>query len=124
MDTILVVEDDPEFRDFLGTLFRLDGRRVEGVGHCREALAILASGVPLDLIVLDLWLPDQDGLDLCRAVKAAASGPPILVVTAAPGVEDEALAAGADLVLHKPVTVPDLRGAVRALLAADRRRAG
>lgn len=119
---ILIVEDDAEFAGFLSAVFRLDGARVECAADVPTARAYLASSPPPDLVVVDLWLPEVSGLDLLREIAAARPTLPTLVVTAVPGVEDEALAAGARLVLEKPVTAARLRSAARTLLALRGRR--
>src|SRR5512145_2203679 len=113
---ILVVEDDPEFAGFVARVLRLDGHQVESAADGAAACRFLAAGGRVDLLVLDIWLPGSNGLEICREVKRRRRAPPVLVVTAVPDIDAEAAGAGADLVLHKPVAAPRLRSAVRELL--------
>lgn len=117
---ILVVEDDPEFAGFLAAILRLDGHVVESAADAAAARQVLSSWGSVDLVVLDVWLPGTNGLDICREVKGRRRPPPVLVVTAVPGIDGEAVRAGADLVLRKPVDAPRVRSAVRALLGPHR----
>jgi len=82
----------------------------------REALE-WASGVPFDVIVLDLLLPELDGLAVCRELRARGSRTPILMLTARDGVDDRVagLDAGADDYLVKPFALKELLARLRAL---------
>ena len=77
---ILVVDDDREIRDLLGRFLRRHGYRVETAADGRQMFAALGAG-RFDLIVLDLMLPGEDGLSLCRRVRADSSLP-IIMLTA------------------------------------------
>jgi DNA-binding response OmpR family regulator len=76
---------------------------------------------PIDLILLDLGLPDIDGLDVLRALSARESDVPVIVLTARTEASDraEALRLGAIEYLTKPLPFPDLLGSVRASLGSD-----
>ena len=118
---ILVVEDERPFRDALERVLRTDGYEVELAGDGQAALRALSVRSP-DAIVLDVILPELDGIEVCRRLRAAGDRVPVLMVTALDAVEDRVagLDAGADDYLVKPFSISELRARVRALL----RRAG
>ena len=113
---VLVVEDSGPTRDLVV-------RSLEDAGIQVTAAARLATGLrhalndPIDVILLDLMLPDGDGLDLCRELRAAGRTTPILCLTARAEVADRVrgLDAGADDYLKKPFALAELRARVRAL---------
>jgi response regulator of citrate/malate metabolism len=109
---VLVVDDEPLIADaHRAYTERLDGFEVVGVAHtAREAMAALRT-VPVDLVLLDLHLPDKHGLDLCRALRAAGSGVDILAVTSARDVATvrAAVALGVTHYLLKPFTFAAFR---------------
>jgi two-component system response regulator MprA len=118
---ILVVEDERPFRDALERVLRTDGYEVELAGDGQAALRALSVRPP-DAIVLDVILPELDGIEVCRRLRTAGDRVPVLMVTALDAVEDRVagLDAGADDYLVKPFSISELRARVRALL----RRAG
>lgn len=114
---LLLVEDSPRLRELVGETIRGAGWRFDAVGSTSEADAALAS-TRYDLILLDLGLPDGDGLDLLRALRARRDATPVLVLTAR-GAVDERIAgldAGADDYLAKPFNNGELLARARALL--------
>lgn len=113
--TILVVDDEPHIRRLLqGTLGRA-GYRVAEAASAREALAMLA-GEP-DVVLLDLGLPDRDGLELVPVIRKQSSAP-ILVVSARDATEQKvtALDLGAADYVTKPFDTEELLARVRAAL--------
>jgi two-component system, OmpR family, catabolic regulation response regulator CreB len=120
---ILLVEDEPDIA-FVVRLCLDPGRfALACAGTLAEARDLLARGPRPDLVVLDLGLPDGDGLTLCREVKAAHPGLPVMVLTAYTDDDARRLAreAGADRFVEKPFDPDDLRATVDELLG--RRRA-
>jgi two-component system OmpR family response regulator len=119
---ILVVDDDPEIRKLLARYIESQGFRVLLAANCRELRDQLASQ-HVDLIVLDVMLPDGSGLDLCRDLRAQRSNVPIILLTALKEDVDRiiGLEIGADDYLGKPFNPRELIARVRAVL---RRRAG
>jgi DNA-binding response OmpR family regulator len=112
---ILVVEDDEVVQGSVARALRVEGHAVTTAGDLASAREGVAGGV--DLIVLDLRLPDGFGLDLCRELRSEGSQTPILVLTALSEIARrvESLDAGADDFLAKPFAVSELRARVRAL---------
>lgn len=113
---ILIVEDEPQIRRIVRSALEDEGCRVVEAGSAASALEQTATAMPA-LIVLDLGLPDRDGVTLIRELRAW-SAVPVLVLSAR-SAEDEkiaALDAGADDYLAKPFGVGELRARVRAVL--------
>jgi len=118
---ILVVDDDQAVRDSLRRALILEGYDVEIAEDGTSALRSLAQSAP-DAVILDLQLPDIDGLEVCRRLRITGDPTPILMLTARDAVGDrvEGLDAGADDYLVKPFNLAELFARLRALL---RRRA-
>ncbi len=113
---ILVVEDDAAIRRLLARTFDRAGYGVVEAGDGRAALAALAIDKP-DLVLLDLGLPDRDGLELVPLL-ARAPGPTVIVVTARDATDDKiaALDLGADDYVTKPFDTEELLARVRSSL--------
>ena len=125
---ILVVEDDPAVRNSLSRALRLEGYEAELHEEGGSAIRSLQVAAP-DAILLDLQLPDVDGLEICRRIRASGDTTPILMVTARDAVDDRVagLDAGADDYLVKPFDLAELFARLRALLrrrGPDRGRGG
>ena len=114
---LLVVEDDPRLGRLLVRLFTEDRHVVELAGTGRDGLAAADSGSSLDAIVLDVGLPDLDGLEVARRIRARGSRTPIIMLTARDGLPDRiaGLDAGADYYLTKPFAYEELAARLRAL---------
>jgi two-component system, OmpR family, response regulator MprA len=114
---ILVVDDDRSVRDALRRALTLGGYEVEVVEDGRQALTRLSNSAP-DAVVLDIGLPEVDGLEVCRRVRGAGDRTPILMLTARDAVSDriDGLDAGADDYLVKPFDLGELKARLRALL--------
>jgi len=118
---VLVVDDDPEIVTFLATLLELEGIESTVATSAAAALEKLEHGVP-NLVLLDIAMPDRDGLDLCRALKKdpRTRDVPVFVVSARPGkdVVERALAAGAEEFIRKPFENQELISRIRVRLSA------
>jgi DNA-binding response OmpR family regulator len=114
--TVLVVEDDAETRAVLAGALTAEGLRVVAVERAAAASQALQPGVAA--AILDVFLPDGNGIDLCRQWRRAGIAVPILVLTARAdiGSRVEGLDAGADDYLVKPFAISELRARLRALL--------
>jgi two-component system, OmpR family, response regulator MprA len=114
---ILIVDDDRALRDALRRALLLGGYEVETAADGGEGLAKVAGGQP-DALVLDIGLPDVDGLEVCRRLRGDGNRLPVLMLTARAAVSDriDGLDAGADDYLVKPFDVGELKARLRALL--------
>ncbi len=120
---ILVVDDDRDIRQLVGDYLRQNGYRVSLAAHGKEMRNLLDSN-RIDLIVLDLMLPGEDGLSLCRNVRAnpALAQLPILMLTARGETIDRVigLEMGADDYLAKPFEPRELLARIRNILRRSR----
>ena len=112
---VLAVEDEPRIRELIADGLRRAGFVVDAFGTVEDA-ALALCGTAYDAVVLDLGLPDGDGIDLLRA--RSPERPPTLVLTARDSVDDRVagLDAGADDYLVKPFAMAELVARVKALL--------
>jgi two-component system OmpR family response regulator len=113
---ILMVDDDPGIRDVVSDFLGRHGYTVETAGDARGMDAVLARG-PVDLIVLDVMMPGEDGLSICRRL-AGQNGPPVIMLSAMGEETDRivGLELGADDYLPKPCNPRELLARVRAVL--------
>jgi two-component system response regulator MprA len=114
---VLVVDDDPAVLDSLERALRIEGYTVDAVGAGFPALERQHDD-PADAVVLDVRLPDLDGLEVCRRMRAAGDGTAVLMLTARDAVGERVagLDAGADDYLVKPFALDELLARLRALL--------
>jgi DNA-binding response OmpR family regulator len=116
---VMIVEDDRAIRELVRLHLTLQGHTVEEIDNGKDALA-RAGAVRFDLILLDLMLPDFDGITVCRSIRAGSvnNRTPILMLTARDTESDKVLGleSGADDYLTKPFGVRELMARVAALL--------
>ncbi len=116
MQTVLIVDDEPNIIELARLYLERDGYNVEGVTNGKDALSKQTTLKP-DLVILDLMLPDFDGFDVCRQIRAKSSVP-ILMLTARREDVDKivGLELGADDYLTKPFNPRELAARVKAIL--------
>ena len=117
--TVLIVEDNKNLNEINCRALRLEGYKVLSALTLEEAENHLASAAP-DVIVLDIMLPDGNGVEFCREIREKTAAP-ILFLTAVKGYKEtlEGLAAGGDDYLNKPYDISILIAKVRAFLRRD-----
>jgi DNA-binding response OmpR family regulator len=117
MSNILLVDDDPHIRQLVRVLLEREGFTIIEAGDGVAALAQLAT-VSVDLVVLDLMMPNMDGWELCRQIRAAATDLPLLMLTAKGETPDKVrgFQLGTDDYLVKPFEPVELVMRVKALL--------
>jgi DNA-binding response OmpR family regulator len=121
MPKILIVEDDPAVRDILKIALEREGMIVEAVGNGERALKSFRSADTLDLVILDIMLPDIDGITLCQEFRRS-SDVPIVMLTAREGERNVVvgLEVGADDYVTKPASPAEIVSRVRAQLRRRR----
>jgi DNA-binding response OmpR family regulator len=117
MAHILLVEDDDAIAEPLARALDREGHEVTRVAEGQAALDVVAAA-PVDLVLLDLGLPDLDGLDVCRRLRDRGSDVAVMMLTARGEELDRVvgLDVGADDYLPKPFSLAELLARVRALL--------
>lgn len=120
-EKLLLVDDEENLRSMLTAALRHHGYDVVAVADGRQALDARADARP-DLVVLDVMLPDVDGFEVCRRMRAEGDHTPVLFLTARDGTEDKVrgLTLGGDDYLVKPFSLEELVARCQALV----RRAG
>jgi two-component system response regulator MprA len=120
-DKILVVDDDRAIRESLARALELDGYEVELAPDGAVALATIRASRP-DVAIVDVMMPNIDGLTVCRVLRAERDRLPILMLTARTETSDRVagLDAGADDYLPKPFELDELMARLRALLRRSR----
>jgi DNA-binding response OmpR family regulator len=117
MNRILIVEDNPRIIDFLASGLQAHGFTIIAVKTGQEALQVSLSG-EIDLIILDLGLPDQDGLQVLKSLRGQGHTIPVIVLTARDGVAHTVagLEGGADDYVTKPFSFEELLARIRVQL--------
>jgi DNA-binding response OmpR family regulator len=115
---VLVVEDDPEIAEPLALTLRREGYEVVTADHGRPALDMMRLGEPIDLVLLDLNLPDLDGLAVCRELRQLGNAVPVIMLTARTDELDQVIGfeSGADDYVTKPFSAAALLARVRVRL--------
>lgn len=115
---VLVVEDEAHLAAGLKLNLEMDGYRVVVARSIREAGAQLLQAAPIDLVLLDVMLPDGDGYSFCRQLRETGHYMPVIMLTARSAAEDRVrgLDSGADDYMPKPFELPELLARVRSAL--------
>src|SRR5580692_3022376 len=114
---LLLVEDEPEIQDFLKQPLADAGYEVDAAKDGRTAI-LLTSGNKYDVLIVDLGLPDQDGIDLILQLRRSGISSPVLILSARRSVDDrvKGLEQGGDDYLTKPFALAELLARLRNLL--------
>jgi two-component system response regulator MprA len=114
---VLVVDDEPAVRDSIERVLRHEGFEVDIAADGREAIRRLAISRP-DAVLLDVLMPQLDGLEVCRRMRDTGDRTPVLMLTARDAVDERVagLEAGADDYLPKPFALEELLARLQALL--------
>jgi two-component system OmpR family response regulator len=122
---VLVVDDEPNIRELVQVALKFHGCSVTAGASGHEALQRASTDQP-DLIVLDVMLPDIDGFEVCRRLRAQANDVPVIFLTARDTTSDTVtgLALGGDDYITKPFSVEALVARVRAVLRRATRQGG
>lgn len=122
MEKILVIEDDRATRKALQQIFETEGYAIEVATNGVEGLAAFHAIKP-DFVVLDLRMPQMNGQDVCKKIRAASEEVPILILTGSADEVDRVLLLelGADDYVIKPFSPKELMARVRAVLRRSRR---
>ncbi len=115
---LLIVEDDFEMRDLLRKVLEKEGYRVSVAGDGHEALVLLSPGA-FDLVVTDMLMPEDGGLELLQVIRETHPGLPVIIITAFGdwGSYSRALELGAAAFISKPLKMAELIGAIHTALA-------
>ncbi len=114
---LVVVEDDDSIRDLLGAGLRFAGYEVQTVANGAGALQLITDTRP-DLVILDVNLPDMDGFEVCRRLRAAGDGVPVIFLTARRDTDDmrAGYGQGGDDYVTKPFSLDELTFRIAAVL--------
>ncbi len=114
---VLVVDDEPTLAELLSMALRYEGWTVQTAGDGRSAVRVAKDFGP-DVVILDVMLPDIDGLEVLRKLRAQAPAVPVLFLTARDAVEDRVagLTAGGDDYVTKPFSLEEVVARLRGLL--------
>ncbi|MEP9361629.1 response regulator transcription factor [Nocardioides sp. CN2-186] len=122
MATIGLCEDDPAIRRIVLAALQHAGHDAVAAHDGREALSLFGTNDAIDVIILDIGLPDADGRDVCLALRSAGQSAPVIFLTALGAVHERlaGFSAGADDYLPKPFDVKELIARVEALAKRGR----
>jgi two-component system, OmpR family, alkaline phosphatase synthesis response regulator PhoP len=121
-ERVLIVDDEPNIVQLARLYLEREGFKVDSVGDGRSALAVVEQRPPA-MLVLDIMLPELDGLEVCRRLRAAGNSLPILMLTARDDDVDKILGLelGADDYLTKPFNPRELVARIKAILRRGER---
>jgi DNA-binding response OmpR family regulator len=116
--SVLVVEDEAHLAAGLKLNLELDGYRVAVARSLREAAAKLVEAGPIDLVLLDVMLPDGDGYSFCKQLRDSGQFMPVIMLTARSAAEERVrgLDSGADDYMPKPFVLPELLARIRSAI--------
>ena len=117
LPTVFIIEDDVDTRDMLARFLELEGYRVELASNGRQALDLLRTGAPANVIVLDLKMPVMDGRTFYREMRRRGVSTPVVLLSAH-GAKDAQRELDAEAAITKPFRPEELTEAIDELLSA------
>ncbi len=125
MPRILVIDDDGMFRDLVKAALAKGGFEVEGAEDGKKGVEAFKKGT-FDLVIVDMYMPGQDGIDTIFEMDAEAKGVPVIAVTGGHSMGTDTLrlaeSAGADLTMEKDFTPEQLVERVQGLIGTKRKK--
>jgi len=114
--SVAVVEENNEIREFITKVIASHGHDVVGLG-CAEEIDTSASTRPIDMLIVDLHLPNDEGLSLVRRFRAAQPLEGVIILSSRHSIDDKVKGynCGADIVLKKPVSTEELMAAINSI---------
>lgn len=124
MARLLIIEDDPDIRLWMSSILEDDGHKVVDAENGRAGMRLF-DPIRIDLVVTDIIMPEQDGIETIGAIRDVSETVPILAMSgsAVGAYLSAAIALGADAMLPKPFTADILIEAIDQLLASSRKSA-
>jgi CheY-like chemotaxis protein len=123
MATILIIDDDDRLRAVIARILRSLGHELVEAGDGRRGVALVEQSKP-DLVITDISMPDQEGIQTVRELRELDAQLPIIVISGEQGVGayrplEDARLLGANVVMAKPFEIPEFLGEVQRLLGGD-----
>lgn len=116
---ILIVDDDVAILDSLGLLLDFEGFDVKAFERGSEIFNCIEDSCKPDIILLDMWLSEEDGRDICKKLKSddKTKNIPVIIMSASRGLENTAIESGANAFIPKPFEIDDVLSKLNQLTA-------
>lgn len=116
---IIIVDDDTEILESLGLLLDFEGFEVEAFERGSEIFKAVETTTPPDAILLDMWLMDEDGREICRKLKQKdkTKNIPVIMISASHGLEKTAIDSGASAFISKPFDIDEVVNTIQQITA-------
>lgn len=116
---VIIVDDDTAILDSLSMMLDFEGFEVKACERGTEVLKCIENNCKPDIILLDMWLSDEDGRDICRKLKSLKNSKdiPVIIMSASRGLEKTALNSGADAFIAKPFELDEIISKLNQFIA-------